>query len=394
MLRYIVKKIYFREELQGIDEAKYKVILSNAIDEEIIMYVSADDLLNQGIEEGDYVEINEAGKINKVYTYVFDTSNIQNMAKQIDVSGIAKSLSGMRDAINQIFTPTLRETITQITNAFAAFSKAINSEYTKSIRDSLLAMSKAYSEAKNNPNSFINYYDYQEKLDNFHWAWPYGITAQELKTLLENVDDEKQFDNKMASFFTSERLAAMFEEIKTLLPRKHKVVFEQIVFSFDNKNYALVNNGLMSIIDNILILPLKNRGCVNRSGILHPIITFYADNYSLSKTDFLFELQMLSNNVDLLFYDYDFNKKIHIDSNKKVRRHLSTHGQKYSNNRTDAIMIFNTLWALLINIDYLSPFKRTLIRKKKIFCVDTKDYVIVNRIYKELEIQKEIEGGE
>lgn len=52
----------------------------------------------------------------------------------------------------------------------------------------------AWQEILNNPNSVINYTNYENKLDNFHWAWPFQFDASAIKELTETVNDEKDFD--------------------------------------------------------------------------------------------------------------------------------------------------------------------------------------------------------
>ncbi len=181
----------------------------------------------------------------------------------------------------------------------------------------------------------------------------------------------------------------MCEETIKLLPRKHKMIFCQIKKAFESRHYAWSNIGLMSIIDNLLSELLCNKGCVNRKGLLVPIIEFYSDRYAIKDIPFIFYLHMLSNNIDMIFSDYNFNEKIVLDTNKKTRRHLSVHGFSYSNKRSDLIMIFNTLMALLHNQEYLIPFEGQLARdrKKKEFYIQGKTYVIENRIKKQLQIE-------
>lgn len=369
------------------------VILENENGAEITIEVPDNELYVKSIHEGDQIEIDADSFIKKVpsdHSITSNTSAMKDIIRPIDFSGITSSLMRMHDIINHLNTPLLKESLFMISKTVASFSTIIVSDYMKSMRESFLAIGKVFEEARNNPDSYFNYHDYQEKLDNFHWAWPYGITSQELKILLEKVENEKQFDRVMVSFFSKKRVNEMFDDMNDLLPRKHKVMFCQIVSAFESGNYALANNGLISIIDNLLIDLLKNKGCVNRKGILHPIIDFYADHYNFSDVDFLFEVQMLSNNIDLIFGDYNFGDKIKIDSNKKVRRHLSAHGYMYSNNRADVIMLMNTLIALLVNIVYFKPFRGTLIRDKKtkLFIIVTSPYVVINRIGKELDVKK------
>lgn len=303
-------------------------------------------------------------------------------------------IEGFLNSFQKNLSSKLSETVIAgyvetVSNIGKYLADTIATSYMSSFKESFGDLLKAFEEARNDPNSVINFFDYQKKLNTFHWAWPYGIEPEELRKLLSEAEDEKQFDNLIASFFTKDRIDQMCNEIYKSLPRRHKVIFRQITRAIDNKQYALANNGLMSVIDNLLCLVLKNKGRVQRKGILKPLIDFYSDMYSMKDIGFVFFIYMLSNNVDLIFSDYDFDKKIIVDTNKKVRRHLSVHGFAFSNKKNDTIMLLNTLIAILSNQKYLLPFRETLIwdRNNKQFKISCKDYVIKRRIKNELAIE-------
>lgn len=96
---------------------------------------------------------------------------------------------------------------------------------------------------------------------------------------------------------------------------------------------------------------------------------------------------MLSNNINLIFDNYDFAKNKKIDTHKKVRRHLAAHGVNYSNRRCDSVMLLNTLTSLLDNMKYIEPFSESLEYKNKAFYINAKKYVITNRIKKQVHIE-------
>jgi hypothetical protein len=297
-----------------------------------------------------------------VNTMISLNNTVNSIIREIDFSGIIKTVTALSSTI----------------------SKMLSSDYMTSIKETFAKLANAIEEAHDNPYSYLNFYDYQNSLDEFHWAWPFDISPEELKQLIEQANDEIEFDRLIASYFTKERLQNMFYIIENGLPRRHTVIFGQIKKAFYNRQYALMNTATVAIIENILGIVLKDKGCTKRKGILKPIIKYYADNYMFHDLSFLFELQMLSNNIDLIFSDYRFGSKVFIESNKKVRRHLSAHGYMFSNRRIDSIMLLNTLAAILINIDYITPFEKTVekSKNKKLFIICTKDYVIRNRIQK------------
>lgn len=280
------------------------------------------------------------------------------------------------------YSENVKKVLLELVDKIQTSYSIVTTNYMKSIKESLTLAAQIIEGSINNPDSNYNYCKYEKKLSSFHWSWPYGITTQELMTLLKYVENEQQFDKLMLTFFTRERLLALFTDIDKMLPRRHKILFRQIMSGFNLKYYSLVNNALFSIIDNLLGQYIKDKGCIKRKGVLKPIIEYYADNYRVSEVFILYELQMLSNNVDLIFEDIRFDKKIDIQSNKKTRRHLSVHGVRYSNSKVESIMLFNTLFALLEKSIYLSPFCDTLKHRKVGFEIQPPKYVIERRIKK------------
>lgn len=317
-----------------------------------------------------------------------EETKISDMA--VDMEGISESIRKFVDNCRKIASAHIIENMSNVLSGVSKMLASVDvSLYMTSFKEAFSRFFDELEEARNNPYSYFNFFDYEKKLDDFHWAWPYGITPEEMKKLLEEATNEQEFDGLMMSFFSKERINEMCEQILNQLPRKHRSLFSQIVVAYNQRYYALINNALFSIIDNLLIEVLKNKGMPKRKGILEPIIKFYADNYRLSEIDFIFELQMLSNNINLLFGDYTVNEIKELNTNKKARRHLAAHGVMYSNRRCDSVMLLNTLKALLDNIKYIEPFKGCLAyrKKDKEFFVDTKRYVVKNRIIKQLQIE-------
>ncbi len=298
--------------------------------------------------------------------------------------GLSRTIKLYAKMITQVMPgDVLSDAEKNIRKAIRQFTNILTTDYMKSFYESVDTFNTAGENAKSNPNSFYNYYEYQKRLDTYHWAWPYQITAEELKDLLEKATNEEQFDKLMVSFFNKQKMENILCDIECQLPRKQKTIFKQIENSYKNRDYAIINLALCSIIDNLLSVLLKNKGCTKRIGILTPILKYYSENYSLSEVSFLFELHMLANNLDMIFGNYDFSQKIIIDSNKKARRHLASHGVMYSNRKSDSIMLLNTLEALLDMTVYLLPFSGTLQNgNNKAFTITAKPWVVKNRINK------------
>ena len=315
-----------------------------------------------------------------------ETAEVQ----ELDITAVSSALAQAINSWAEIAAPIINDINSTIKYMSDLIASSNVSEYMASFSEAMASFGKAVQEATNDPYSDINFMDYQRKLDSYHWAWPYGITPEDLRRLLEQANDEKSFDAIMQSFFSRERINDMFSYTLGNLPRKHQKIFSQIIIAYRQKHYALINNALLSILDNTMSEVLKDKGCVARNGLFLPIIKYYANNYYLHEIPFIFEMQMLSNSINMIFANYRFSEKIKLESNKTVRRHLSMHGVRYSNEKIDSVMLINTLAALLKNQPYIEPFINSLqhIRKDKIFELDIKSYVLKNRIRKKLHIEE------
>lgn len=220
-------------------------------------------------------------------------------------------------------------------------------------------------ELKNDPDSLLNYMSYVKNLSNYFWAMPYGIDTTELKSIFENVKSEKEFDDYMKKYFTNQKLQQLFNDIKIKISRKHITIFKQIEQAFYNRQYSLINNAIISIIDDELSYYNYNKKETKRKDILHPIIEEY-EKEDISKCNWLnlFYLEILNNNINLLFDNVDFNN-ISINNNKAIRRHATQHGKKYSNKKIVSIMLLNTLYNLLYIKEEMKVYRKRLKVKKE-----------------------------
>ncbi len=241
-------------------------------------------------------------------------------------------------------------------------------DFSKMYQNLLIPMQQFAQEIeriKNDPDSLLNYMSYVKNLSNYFWAMPYSIDTSELKAIFENVKTEKEFDNYMTKYFTNQKLQQLFKDIKLKISRKHITIFKQIEKAFYNKQYSLINNAIISIIDDELSYYNYNKKETKRKDILYPIIEEYKKK-DVSQCDWLdlFYLEMLNNNINLLFDNVDFNN-IKISNNKAIRRHTTQHGKKYSNKKIVSIMLLNTLYNLLYIKEDLKVYKQRLKVKKE-----------------------------
>lgn len=306
---------------------------------------------------------------------------------------LARRLGELSTGMNEIING-----ITKIVQTFASkLVEITTSEFMKSFSSVLQEIDKDILEASNNPNSVFNYNKYEKRLNDWHWAWPYEIDADTLFSMLQTVHCEKEFDEAMLKFFTDEKINKMIIEAKNKVAKHHKVLLSQVENGIRNRNYALVNNALMSIIDNSLSIYLEDKGCVARKNIFKPIIEHY-ENYSLDQIKaFIFDLCMLSNNINFVFDNVDFTKKIDLKTNKVARRHAALHGFSYSNKKVDTIMLLNTLAALMKIRPYLQYFENGIKydRNKKDFCfTDTmNEKIMKERATDIIDMMLEIDGS-
>lgn len=280
-------------------------------------------------------------------------------------------------------TNPLMNAVNQIAESQKAMMNTILSSIT--INNSFFAsLSKSLEEAKANPKSVYNWFEYYDRLSEFFWIIPYKMKPEELHEILVNVTTEKEFDRYISKYFNKEKVDLLINDIKGLITRSQdKKLFEQIVLAYNNKSYSLASMGLMSIIDNLLSYYLINKGCTSRIKLFEPIIKDIDRKCGMSD-DFPFIVMMINSNINLLYEDIEFNDKIKIKTNKKTRRNPVSHGKSYSNKKIDTIMLFNTVYYLLVTKEELKEYKDSLCYDK-----NKKQFYFPDKIKKK-EIKKKI----
>lgn len=301
-------------------------------------------------------------KIKPIVAYQLDIMN--NTMKTI-----IEQVNPMQKIIESI-SETLKPALLQITDSLPKMS------------DYFEELSKSMERARENPNSMLNWMDYSEKLCKYIWTIPYDISSEELKKLTSSVNSEKEFDKYMIKYFNKLKMDNLFDDILKRLNRKHKVMVHQIRNAYDCKSYSLANVGILSIIDELCFQFLLDKGCVKRKDILLPIID-EIDNIS----DDVFEvipILILNNNLNIIYETIDFNHKIKIKTNKKVRRNPSQHGQSFSNRKIDTIMLLNTIYYLLIIMEEYKQYIGKIIYVKnqtELVKADTEYCSVIKRFY-------------
>lgn len=292
---------------------------------------------------------------------------------------------------------TIRQNTEKMMISLQPFLKALSEKVVninfKGLTDALLK----FSEALNNPNSFFSYESYKNDLENYYWVWPYKMDAVQLKEILTNNKDETSFDKIMIKYFTKEKTNQMITDISNNLPKKHKVIFKQAINSFNNKDFAIANMVFYSIIEDLLAGYTQNKGNNTRNTILNPVVDYYC-RYQINEVPFIFELCLLSNCINYIYKQYDFNSNEQPSNHKKVSRHLSQHGKKYSNQKIDCLLLLNCIYKIIYFEDILKPFKGLLVRNKdkskrdeKFMINKDKMNLLDKRVHKFLDITKKDE---
>lgn len=214
-------------------------------------------------------------------------------------------------------------------------------QMSEKISKSIYQLAITIKEAQENPNSFLNYIKYERELSSYYWVIPFNMDNSTLKDILEKVKDEKEFDEYMKTYFTKERIEELFNIIEYNISSKYKTIFKQIKKSFFEREYALINIAIISIIDNELSYFLKDKAITKRVSMLEPIIIDIDKSMEEYNMYWSITLLMLNNNINILFGKVDFNN-IQINTHKKTRRHSSQHGKVFNNKKIDCIMLLNT----------------------------------------------------
>lgn len=241
-------------------------------------------------------------------------------------------------------------------------------DYTKIINNFIFPfyeLSLEIEEAKKNPESLINYLEYVNKLSNYYWAMPYKIKGENLKEIFEQINSEQEFDVYMSEYFSDDKIENIFADIQNKISENHRVVFEQIIEAFKLEYYALINNAIISIIDDELSFYIKDKRVTTRNGLFEPILE-RLKRIPIGECNWIniIFLEILDNNIKTIFQKIKFDN-IEITTKKQIRRHTTQHGKLYSNERIDTLMLINTLYNILNTKEYLLEYEVKLKYSRK-----------------------------
>lgn len=260
------------------------------------------------------------------------------------ISNIVKQMNPMQEIAKKL-SETLKPITSQVIDSLPKMSLYFQE------------LSETLEKIRKNPDSIYNWIKFSRSLSNYFWLPPYLMESEQLMELLETVESEEQMDEKLEKYFTDEIIESLFNEIIDKSLDKHKEILEQIKIAFDNKSYALANTGLFSVIDSLCSFFVINKTRnTYRIDLFKPIIEIEQnddDNYYN-----VLILSMINSNINFL---YSKNKQTH----KIARRHPSQHGDFFSNNKIDTVMLLHTTYYLLICTTTYKKYKRKLVLETK-----------------------------
>lgn len=367
-------------ELSELEEKKQNYLLPNNFNSSIIKKdfsnIKFNTLIPDNINKSLLPSINNYNKLSDlIMTNI--SFPLQSLSKSIMSSIIPSYFSlnqGLLEAMKPIISmqnELISSMVKQI-NPMQEIAKKLSEALkpiTSQVIDSLPKMtsyfdelSKSLEKARENPDSLINWIEYSEKLSEYIWTIPYDISSDELKSLTSIVNSEKEFDKYMLKYFDKAKLEKLFDELLSRIPYRHKTILKQIRNSFYQKDYALANTGILSVIDELCSQFLLDKGCLKRKDIFLPIVEII-DNTSDDNFEVI-PILVLNDNINIIYESVDFNKRIKIKTNKKVRRNPSQHGKYFSNRKIDTIMLLNTVYYLLIVMDTYKQYVGKIIYVK------------------------------
>lgn len=266
----------------------------------------------------------------------------EQLNKQLDKSypQIIKMTNSMQKIIESM-TEYIKPLIDQIVNSIPKISS-----YFEDLKNTI-------EELKKSPDSIFNWIEFSKKLSDYFWLPPYSMKSEQIISLLQTVNSEEQMDIKLEQYFTTQLIDKLFDDIINMSLKKHTEILRQIKDSYNMGNYALVNTGLFSVIDSLCAFFVYNKKKdTYRINLFTPILNEEKSNNYIN----ILILTMLNSNINFL---YGHKQNTH----KLARRHLSQHGEFFSNNKIDTIMLLHTTYYLLICINSYKKYKGKLVLK-------------------------------
>lgn len=337
-------------------------LLSNAINEQLLPVISTNAKVNDIFTKNVSFHLQD---------YQKQLSNYLEIGKSISET-LEPIISKQQEIISEIMKKInpMKDMIEMISEKLRPISLQIMENIPK-ISTYFLEFSGILEQIAKNPNNVFNWIRFSEVLRSYFWFPPYLMSREQLMDLLSSIESEEELDKELTEYFTNEIVERLFDDVGFRVFEQHRDIWPQIKDAFNNESYALVNTGLFSVIDSLCSFFVKDKRSTYRIDLFKPILELEkkqsVDFYNISI------LSMVNSNINFL-YGEDNN------THKLARRHLSQHGQFFSNNRIDTIMLLHTVYYLLECIEVYKDYKGKLIfLKKKVGGKKIKKYKIINQ---------------
>lgn len=260
------------------------------------------------------------------------TRPIKQMQEQIKIAG--SSLKIIQDSIPKpIFSKEQIEALNSLSIAMKQYFDKMQEPLRK------LGMELSKIDFKSRLNGAE-----AEKLSEFYWVIPYGMTNEELNELvhIENIDE---FNDFIINYFDKLKIEKIILEISNNFEKEDKKeILRQVQVAMENELYSMCITSLVTVLDGLTL------------ELLNPISRYQHKSYEA--IDAMLEY---INEAPLSEFGYEVYLKVYIlnnfysrlyanerrlkDNNKDtLSRHLNLHGVKYLNNKLDSLRILNAIY--------------------------------------------------
>lgn len=200
-----------------------------------------------------------------------------------------------------------------------------------------------------------------EMLNNFYWVVPFEYKYENLNVLLK-YKDLKEYETYMLKYFNNNRIKRIFSKIRRQCDEKDKKeVFRQIERAFFNEDYAICITNLITLLDGLtLSLLTQDSVCQHLSYQAVDALLEYINECPIDEFGYELYLKVhILNNFYMILYE---NENFKNNKNKKLSRHLNSHGIKYLNTKVDALRLLNVICfcqEIIIETEMQEQFIRT-----------------------------------
>ena len=177
-------------------------------------------------------------------------------------------------------------------------------------------------------------------LNKFFWVIPFEYEYENIKKLYR-YRNRLEFEKYVIKYFNDNRTKRMFSKIRKRLKKSDKKeLLRQIERAFWQGDYAICITSLVSMLDGItLTLLAEDSNCQHLS-----YKTVYALEEYASKCRFIYEFYLevciLANLYRTLYENRTLLKN---NKNRKLSRHLNSHGAKFLNKKIEVLRLLNVI---------------------------------------------------